>query len=172
MTVDLVDKAERMIEAAVAVTTGRMNLSAPWQARALLIQGNEAAIGYFRHELGQQIGSALLMMDPRVVAVYEDLDMPDSEEEIVLAPELVDPLRVVVHVENESPAIVALVRAIGDGLAHALRDALPHQPREYIAATYVTDASSRRLMARSNGYRPAPALLAIRPTERLAAQPA
>lgn len=164
-TVDLVSKAERMIEAAIAVTTGRMHLDTPAEARALLFRGDETAICYFRHELGRQIGSVLVMMDPGVVAVLEDQDVPDSEEEVPPPPSLETPLRLFVHVDAVTPTIVELVRAIGDALAFALRDVLQHQPREFVSATFVTDRESRLLRARAYGFRPAPVLLAARAEE-------
>jgi hypothetical protein len=164
-TVDLLDRAERMIEAAVAVTTGRMHLDAPQEARALLFQGDERAVLYFRHELGRQIASALLMMDQQVISVFEDQDVPDSEEEIPPATRLADPLRLFVRVEFETPVIIALVSAIGESLSHALVDAMPHQPHGFIQATIITDANSRLLRSRAHGYRPVPVLLGSRAGE-------
>lgn len=166
ITVDLLDKAHGMIEAAVAVTTGRTNLDSPRQARAMLLHGDARAVSYFRHELGRQIASALLMMDPHVIAVFEDQDVPESEEEIPPAAELAEPLRLFVRVEWEMPSIVALIGAIGDSLSHALESVLPYRPHAFIQATIISDADSRLLRARGRGFRPAPVLLGSRQDAR------
>lgn len=151
-----------MIEAAVAVTTGRLHLDSPQQARALLLSGDERATGYFRHELGRQIGTALLMTDPQVIGVFEEQDVPASEEESPPVSRLEDPMRLIVLAASYSYATEAFINAICDALRHILGDAVTPQPSNIIQVQIVTDASSDRLQARVRGYRPAPVLLAAR----------
>lgn len=162
LTVDLVDTASNMIDAAAAVVTGRHHLDSPRDVRARLLKGDALASSYFRFELSRQIASALLTMDPHVIAVYEDQDVPESED---VAPDEVtfeEPLRLFVEVEYETPALRAVIDALNEALSQAIGGLLPEPPRGYIEAIVVDERNRRLLRPRANGYRPAPILLAAR----------
>ena len=64
--------ARKMIDAAVAVTTGQLGLSTPADTLELLQQGDARAVTPFRRELARQIAGAILMLDEHVDAVFED----------------------------------------------------------------------------------------------------
>jgi hypothetical protein len=161
-TVDLVDTAGNMIDAAAAVVTGRLHLSSPQDVRTRLLKGDTLAITYFRFELARQVGSALLAMDPRVVAVYEEQDAPTGEE---MAPEdasFTEPLRLFVEVDQKTPALSAVIDSLNEALSHAIGGLLPEPPHGYIEAIVIDERNSRLLRPRAWGHRPAPALLASR----------
>jgi hypothetical protein len=161
-TLDLVETTSRMIDAAVAVTTGRLQRSSVQETRQLLLHGDGAALTYFRFELARQVGVMLVMMDPHVIAVFEDQDPPDAEEVIPSAPSMSEPVRLIVLTEFATIALTALVRAVNDALSQALSDVLLQPPDGLMQTTIVDDQHSRLLRARAFGFRPAPILLAAR----------
>jgi hypothetical protein len=161
-TFDLIETAARMIDAAVAVTTGRLHLSTVQEARRLLVHGDATAVGYFRFELARQFGAALLMMVPHVVAVFEDQDVPDAEEAIPADAPMSEPIRLFVQTDFASAALTALVDALNHALDAAISEALDRPPCGLFQVTIVDDRNSRILRARAYGFRPAPILLASR----------
>jgi hypothetical protein len=161
-TLDLVETASRMIDAAVAVTTGRLQRASVQETRQLLLRSDATALTYFRFELARQVAVMLVMMDPQVVAVFEDQDVPEAEEVAPPAPTLADPIRLIVHAEFETVALTALVRAVNDALSRAISDAFLQPPDRLVQTTIVDDRHNRLLRARAFGFRPAPIMLAAR----------
>jgi hypothetical protein len=163
LAVDLEETVHNMVDAAVAVTTGRMNLAVPTDVRQRLVAGDSAAVAYFRYELARQIAAALLWMDARVIAVYKEQPVPEGEE--VAPPEATfrEPLRILVQVEYQTPALHAVLDALNEALGQVLGglfpDPLPGHQR-FIHATVIDDPDSPLLKPRAYGYRPAPTLLA------------
>ncbi len=162
LTVDLVETASNMIDAATAVVTGRLHLASPRDVRALLLQGDPRASSYFRYELARQVAAALLTMDPYVIAVYEDQDVPESAEVAPAEATLEEPLRLFVEVEYETPALRTVISALDEALGQAIGGLLPEPPRGSIEAIVVDERNRRLLRPRANGYRPAPVLLIAR----------
>jgi hypothetical protein len=64
--------ARKMIDAAVAVTTGQVGLSSPAETMQRLQQREVHAVATFRRELARQIGGAIVMLDEHVDAVYDE----------------------------------------------------------------------------------------------------
>jgi hypothetical protein len=161
-TIDLTSLAERLIDASVAVTTGRLHLPASRDVRKRLVARDPIAISYFRHELARQVAATLLMLDPLVTAVHEEQDTPPAEELAADDPTLSDPLRLIVVVEFRTAALDALIRALNDALGDAVHDVLPIPARGMIEATVTDDPNNRLLRPRAYGYHPAPLRLASR----------
>lgn len=159
---DLAESAPNMVDAAVAVTTGRMNLSSPLEVRRRIVRGDAAAVGYFRFELARQVAAALLWMDRQVRAVYEEPEVPAAEE---VAPDLLaldDPLRLYVEVDIHTPALDAALDALSDALSQAIDSMTPRPSRRFIEAIIIDRHNHRLLQPGPYGYRPAPILLAAR----------
>lgn len=153
-TLDLAEMAQRMIEAAAAVTTGQLRLSDPVEVHARLAQGDSIVISHFRHELAHQIGAALLWMDPHVVAVYEDQGYGDVS--------LSAPLRIIVHVDYETAALRSLVAALGEALGQVRLDAFVPPSGTLFDALIVDGRSARLLRGESRGHYQEPKLIASR----------
>lgn len=159
---DLAESAPNMVEAAVAVTTGRLNLASPLEVRRRIVRGDATAIGYFRFELARQVAAALLWMDRHVQAVYDEQDAPEAEEALPAEPTLDQPLRLFVEVDVETPALSAAVDALSDALSRAIDSMTPRPPRRLIEAIVIDERNRRLLQPGRYGYRPAPLLLAAR----------
>ncbi|MCO5176238.1 MAG: hypothetical protein M9890_04580 [Thermomicrobiales bacterium] len=159
LTVDLVDTTNNMIDAATAVTTGRLHLSAARDTRARLLKGDALALGYFRFELGRQIAAALLSMDAHVIAVYEEQDVPEAEDVLPESVPLDEPLRLFIEVEHETPVLRTVIDALNEALSQTIGELLPQPSDGYIAAIVIDDHNRRLLRPHTNGYRPAPILL-------------
>lgn len=160
-TIDLAALAPRLVEAAVAVTTGRMHLSATSDTRRRLIQGDAVAAGYFRHELARNVAALLLHLDSNVVGVYEEHDLPEAEEMAPEQPACFDPLRLIVCVEVRTPAIDVVIRGLGQALADASSlEALI--PGGSLLQASIVERRDARLRPRALGFRPAPTVLAER----------
>ena len=160
-TIDLAALAPRLVEAAVAVTTGRMHLSAASDTRRRLVQGDEVAAGYFRHELARNVAALLLHLDSNVVGVYEEHDMPEAEEMAPEQPACFDPLRLIVCVEVRTPAIDVVIRGLGEALADASNlEAMT--PSGSLLHASIVERRDARLRPRALGFRPAPTMLAER----------
>lgn len=154
---DLIETTQKMIDAAAAVTTGRLHLSSPTETRFLLVEDDPLAVSYFRYELGRQIAGALLMMDPNVLAVFEDRDLCGHEDVSIG-----DPLRLFVQVTARTFALTTVIAALNQALGQAFLDLLPDAPEGLIEAIIVDDRDSRLLQIGVSGFRPAPVLLAGR----------
>lgn len=160
LTVDLVDTASAMIDAAAIGVASRLNLSSPGAVAERLRRGDVLAISYFRLELSGQIATALLSMDPYVIAVYEEQDgLEPGQCAEGPAPE---PLRLFVEVECETPALRMVIDALDEALSQTIDGLLPAPPRGYIEAIVVDDHNRRLLRPRTNAYRSAPILLLAR----------
>lgn len=162
LTVDLEKTTLNAIDAAVAVTTGRLRLASPQEVRSRLVKGDPAAVAAFRFELARQIAAVLLWTDPYVIAVYEEQEIPPGEELWAEDATLAEPLRLFVEVEILTPALHAVINALNQSLSRAMGGLLPEPPRGYIDATVIDDPNHRLLKPRARGYRPAPVLLAAR----------
>jgi hypothetical protein len=161
-TVDLADIAPHMVDAAVAVATGRLGLSVAADTRRRLIAGDADASMYFRFELARQVASLLLSLDSNVIAIYEEQEVPEAEEVAPLQPTMREPISLIVRVALRTSALDAIIRAIDAALSEALQRDLAELPADYLDVRIVTDRDARRLHPRAYGYRPAPVLLAAR----------
>jgi hypothetical protein len=161
-TVDLAEVTPQMVNAAVAVATGRLRLGNTTETRRRLVAGDADASMYFRFELARQIASLLLSLDSNVIAVYEEQDVPAAEELAPEQPTIFEPISLIVRVELRTPALDAIVNALNDALSEAIgRDLTPLQGG-YLDIRVVTERETRHLRPRAYGYRPAPLLLAAR----------
>lgn len=158
--VDLVETADNMIDAAVAVATGKLHCTSPRDTRCRLVKGDPLAISYFRFELARQVAVALVMMDPHVIAVYEDQDVPPGDELEPAEASLTEPLRLFIEVAFQTAALRSLIESLNEALAETISNILPVPPGGMIDAIVVDDGNSRLLRAKAFGYRPAPLLLA------------
>lgn len=159
LTVDLVDTTNNMIDAATAVTTGRLHLSAARDTRARLLTGDPLATGYFRFELGRQIAAALLSMDAHVIAVYEEQDVSEAEDTSPASASFDEPLRLFIEVEHETPVLRTVIDALNEALSQTIGELLPQRSSGYIEAIVIDDHNRRLLRPRTSGYHPAPILL-------------
>ena len=165
LTVDLEKTTLNAIDAAVAVTTGRLKLTSPQEVRSRLFNGDPTAVSAFRFELARQIAAVLLWTDPYVIAVYEEQEIPPGEELWAEDATLTEPLRLFVEVEILTPALHAVINALNQSLSRAMGGLLPEPPRGYIDATVIDERDHRLLKPRAYGYRPAPVMLAARDDE-------
>jgi hypothetical protein len=161
-TVNLEETTLNLIDAAVAVTTGRLHLASPRDVRSRLVMGDPLTVDYFRSELARQLAVTVLWLDPHVRAVYEDQDVPPGEELAPAVATLAEPLRLFVEVNFRTPALDAVITALNQALSAVLGEMLPQPPGGYLAVTIVDEGNRRLLRPRANGYRPAPVLLAGR----------
>lgn len=161
-TVDLAEIAPQMVNAAVAVATGRLRLGNVTETRRRLIAGEANASMYFRFELARQVASLLLSLDSNVVAVYEEQDVPAAEECAPEQPTMFEPIGLIVRVELRTSALDAIVSALNDALDEAIGRDLTCLPDGYLDIRIVTERETRQLRPRAFGYRPAPLLLAAR----------
>lgn len=159
---DLVETAQSMIDAAAAVTTGRLQLTSPDEALERLAAGNAEAIACFRFELARQVASALVMMDPNVIAVFEDREQSDADREAQPAPRLEDPLRLWVQVRYRTAALSTVIDALNQALEQALTRVSENPPGNLIATVIVDDDDNRLVQVGSMRPGPAPKLLVRR----------
>lgn len=159
---NLGESAPNMLAAAIAVTTGRLNLSSTLETRRRIVRGDSVAVSYFRFELARQVAAALLWMDRQVRAVYEEPDELVAEEVAPEPPDLGAPLRILIDVENHTPALDAAIDALSDALRLSLDAMTPYPPRRSIEALVINHHNKRLLQPGRYGYRPAPTLLAGR----------
>ena len=152
---DLVETAQKMLDAAVAVTTGRLHLTSPGQSVGLLGDGDRLAVYYFRIELARQISGALLMMDPRVVAVFEDRH---ASGDIALD----ESIRLWVQVKYRTAALNTVIDALNQALGQAYSGMFDLSPANAIETIILDDRDSRLLQAGIARLSPAPILLAQR----------
>jgi hypothetical protein len=153
---DLGEKAQKMVEAAVAVTTGRLHLRSPREALDRLHTDDPAAVAYFRYELARQIAAALLMMDSQVIAVFEDGDVLDGD------PGLTGPMRLVIQVRHRTAALRMVIGALDQALGQAFAEMVSEPPSNLIEAIVVDSCNSRLLEVRRDGLRLLPRLLTHR----------
>jgi hypothetical protein len=161
-TVDLAEVTPQMVNAAVAVATGRLRLGNTTETRRRLVAGDADASMYFRFELARQVASLLLSLDSNVIAVYEEQDVPSAEECAPEQPTMFEPISLIVRVELRTSALDAIVNALNDALSDAIGRDLTLTPRGYLDIQVVTERDARLLRPRAFGYRPAPLLLAAR----------
>jgi hypothetical protein len=161
-TLDLVEMADHMVGAAAAVTTGRLNLADPADARFHIVRGDPEALSYFRFELARQVAGVLVWLEPRVTAVFEEQPAPPSEELELEPPTHTEPLRLIVQVENEPPTLRSVIDALNEAFRQVVFDVLPLPPGGLVHATIVDAGMAHLLRPRANGYRPTPLLLASR----------
>jgi hypothetical protein len=161
-TEDLTATARNMVESALAMATGRLASTCPAETLQRVIGGDQAALAYFRHELAHQVAMLLLLSDRYVIAVYLDHDLPEAEDCVPPELRLADPIQLVVRVERETAALSGLVRAVDRALCGVLAHRQGMAGEGLVVATMIQPVEVRRLNARVNGYRPAPALLVSR----------
>lgn len=158
---DIERMSPKMIDAALAVTAGKLRLSSTAQAFCKLAAGDPAATGYFRYELARQVAGALLMIDRNVLAVYEEQD-PVVEEIGADPPQLFAPLRVLVRVRWETAALRPVLDDINSALSDALRESMGRPRAPFVVATVICDDDAWVVGSRDRLHRPAPQLLADR----------
>jgi hypothetical protein len=159
---DLAHLAPNMVSAAIAVTAGKMHLDSPEAAAEYLEQNHPVAVMYFRHELARQIAALLLQMCGTIDAVYEEHDVPESDEMAPATVSLTQPLRLYILVSLETAAAHSLIEGLSDALRAAFSFQVKRVPKQVIDHIVVDDRGSHLLGARAMGYRPAPLLLASR----------
>ncbi|MBX6341492.1 MAG: hypothetical protein IRY97_03465, partial [Thermomicrobiaceae bacterium] len=136
-----------------------MRLGSQEEARSRLRQDDALAVGYFRFEMARQIATLLLRADELVLAVYEEQDVPESEELPAPPVSLRDPLRLYVLVERDTAALRSLIAALDRALAEALAAHFGAPMTSVLDALVVEAREAGRLGPRALGFRPAPALL-------------
>jgi hypothetical protein len=161
-TLDLVEMVDHMVGAAAAVTTGRLSLADPADARFHIVRGDPDALAYFRFELARQVAGVLVWLEPQVTAVFEEQTAPPGEELEPEPPTHTEPLRLIVQVESEPPTLRSVIDALNEAFRQVMFDVLPLPPGGLLRAVIVDADMAHLLRASAYGYRPAPLLLASR----------
>jgi hypothetical protein len=154
---DLVETSQKMVDAAVAVTTGRLHLSSPDDALLRLRANDHQAVTSFRTEMARQIASALLMMDPNVTEVFEDQDYSRQASLEINAS-----LRFCIRARYQTAALHTVIDALDQALRQAYTLLTQQQPARVIEAIIVDDRDNRLLNVGSVRTGPAPVLLVQR----------
>lgn len=162
ISAEITEAVPNIVSAAVAVTAGKMHLGSHEEARARLQLDDPAAVSYFRFEVARQIATLLLASDQFVIAVYEEQDVPDSEELSPAAVSLHAPLRLYVLVERDTAALRSLIASLDDALADTLAAQFGGPLAPVLDTIVIEESEATRLRPRAYGYRPAPALLVSR----------
>lgn len=156
---DLNTTVRKMIDAAVAVTTGQLGLSTTADTLTLLRQGEARAVTPFRRELAQQIAGAILMLDAHVDAVFEEQprrghSLPGNDLYRPFRLWVVARLRTAILYERLDELNQSLVQAFsmfGDAAGPLLVETLVLDPRD-----------GHLLRISQQGQHPVPRLLASR----------
>jgi hypothetical protein len=159
--IDLESIAPNMLDAALAVTAGRMNLATKAQAFCRLAAGESAATTYFRHELGRQVAMALLLIDPQVLEIYEEQDSV-IDEIGADPPVLFSPLRVLVRVCRQTAALRPVLDDLNGALCRAVSELLGRSLPRAVEFAVVADCDVWILAGRSHLHCAGPQLLAQR----------
>jgi hypothetical protein len=167
VAVDLDKIARNMVETAVAVTTGRMQMTSPLDVRDCLLAGDTPTVNQFRAELTRQIAAAMLWIDPNVIAVYEEQDALAEADGVSNQGGLSDPqpIRILIEVESQTPALRAIIGALDEALCNAVGSLLPEPlcgVRGYLDAILIDTRNSRLLTPSAQRHRRAFGLLAAR----------
>jgi hypothetical protein len=160
-TVEIEQIAPKMLEAAFAVTAGRMQLPSAAQAFCKLAAGDAAATTYFRHELARQIAMLLLMVDQNVLAVYDEQEAV-VEEIGADTPHVFAPLRLLVRVRWETATLRPVLDDINAALCQALYESMGRPVTCFANAVVLADSEAWILDGRHSLHRPGPELLAAR----------
>lgn len=151
--------APNMIDAAVAVTAGKLGLASPEQALDALHREQPVALSYFRYQLARQAATTLLRSDDQVVAIYEEQSVPEAEDAASTPERLADPLRLYVLAEQDTAALRALIEALDGALVDAIWQRF-QQPVAGLLDVVVVDRTRADLLRpRAYGYRPGPTLI-------------
>lgn len=162
LPIETSETAPNMIDAAIAVTAGKMHLASPDHALDALHRDDPIAVSYFRYELARQTAAALLRSDDLVAGVYEEQEVPAGEE---LAPSpagLFAPLRLYVLVDYETAALRALIDALDHALCKALCKRFQRSIPSLLDLQIVDRSQAELLRPRAYGFRPSPALVMSR----------
>ena len=154
---DLIETAQAMLDASTAVTTGLLHLASPAEVVRLLSRGDQLALYYYRHELARQVASAVLMMDSRVVAVFEDRDAGAAG-----AVGIKEPLRLWVQVTQQTAALHTVLDALNEALGEAHAVLFGEAPDDAIDTIVVDEDDDRLLRAGITSSSSAPVLLVHR----------
>lgn len=150
-------KTRNMVDAALAVTTGLMQLPSPVETRSALGQGQSEVVSTFRHELARQVASSLLMVDDFVYAIYEErLDGNDD---------LTRPFRIWVVARYRSSTLYATIDNLNDALMDAISDIAGKRLPALIQSFIVDERDSYLLRGREFWSGNEPVLLASRQVE-------
>lgn len=156
--------APNMVDAAVAVTAGKLGLASPEQALDALHREQPIALSYFRYQLARQAATTLLRSDDQVVAVYEEQTVPEAEDAASTPERLADPLRLYVLVEQDTAALRALIDALDGALVEAIRQRFQQSIATILDLVVIDRTQADLLRPRAYGYRPGPALIIARET--------
>jgi hypothetical protein len=156
---DLARAAENMVAGAIAVTTGRLHLDDPWEAFERVRADDAPALEYFRHELAHQIAMVLTRMDPSVVEVYMEHELPEAEEFGTPHLRVNDPVHLVVYSERETAALRSLIDAIDRSIVEVLHGRELNVAPGLIRVDIIDQAQARRVNASAGGFRPPPVRL-------------
>jgi hypothetical protein len=159
---DLTLSTRNMVDGALAVTTGRLHLEDPEQAFERVVHNDVTALEYFRHELAHQIAMLLIQMDPQVVTVYKEHELPEAEEFGTPQLRLTDPIRLVVYSERETAALRSLVGALDQSITDVLSEHCGRVASGLIDVDIIDEVRARRVNASAGGFRPPPMELVSR----------
>jgi hypothetical protein len=151
-----------MIDAAVAVATGKGNLSCPSQTLELLRQGDQNLAAAFRTELTRQAAATLLMLDRSVIDVYqENTWVPEPSDHS----ELEQPIRLWVVALHRTPSLYASIDRLNAALVEEYATVCSTPPLSLLM-TIVVDERDGYLLRGSDFWNgEAPVLLASRRTD-------
>jgi hypothetical protein len=159
---DLAVSARNMVDVAIAVTTGRMHLDDPSDARTMVFGNDAAALQYFRHELAHQVAMLLMRLDSSVVDVSLEHELPEAEEFGTPNLDIADPIRLIVQADRNSAALRSLISAIDTSLVDVLCAECGRIAPGLINVEIIDQAQARRFSSRAGGFRPPPTILVTR----------
>lgn len=162
---DLPSATATIVDSALEVTASRMHLETQDETVARIVAGDAASITYFRFELARRVARLLLSSDTGILAVYEEQEVPESEELSAPVVALADPQRLYIHVNRATASVNALISIIAQRLAAATQERLRIPVNPWICAILVERDEQVLEKPRAFGYRPAPLLLARRGVE-------
>jgi hypothetical protein len=162
---DLATSARNMVDGAIAVTTGRLHLDDPDDAFYRVLNNDEIALEYFRHELAHQVAMLLIRMDPRVIAVFKEHELPEAEEFGAPYLRFSDPVHLVVYSHRETAALRCLCNALDGSLVDVLSEYCGRIAPGLLHIDIINQAQARRVSASAGGFRPPPTMLVSRGSE-------
>lgn len=151
-----------MIDAAVAVATGKGKLSCPAETIKLLRQGHPALAVAFRTELSRQIAATLLMLDQTVIEVYQERA---RELGSCVHPQLDQPIRLWVVARHRTPSLYASIDRLNEALVQAYATVYCTPPLSLLQTIVVDERDGYLLRGSDFWHGDDPALLASRRLE-------
>lgn len=153
--------AANMVHAAIAVATGKGNLSSTTETVTLLRRGNAALAEAFRHEIARQVAAALLMLDQDVLEVYQEHPQMQRSAEADL---LEQPIKLWVLARHRSPTLYAGIDELNAALLGAYASVCDGPPPGLLQAIVVDSRDGYLLRGSAFWHGAEPVLLAARST--------